>query len=202
VSFRSFFLLFVSSALSPSVVLVGLWAGSVFFFLGLPKPKPPPPRRRRRSHTPPQNPEKIKTKNSPGPKQYLPRVLTAGIDETAARQATDKARSVLNHALQLGGRVLSGEDLGLSLRAAVLLFFSARLGRIITPVGLLYLAVLALFTLPKVYELRKDELDAAHDAVRRQAGAVAAQARAQVGDVVSRLTPRKAAAAAGAGKAE
>lgn len=138
----------------------------------------------------------------PGPKQYLPRVLTAGIDEAAARQAADKARSVLNHGLQLGGRVLSGEDLGLSLRAAVLLFFAARLGRIITPVGLLYLAVLALFTLPKVYELRKDELDAAHDAVRRQAGAVAAQARAQVGDVVSRLTPRKAAAAAGTGKAE
>lgn len=105
----------------------------------------------------------------------------------------------------LSGKILSGEDIGLSLRAAVLLFFAARLGRIITPVGLLYMAIVGLFTLPKVYELRKDELDAAHDAVRRQVEGAAAQARAQVGDVVSRLTPRKAAAAvqaAGGGKAE
>jgi hypothetical protein len=196
---------------------------ALFFSPGSPLPPPPPPflciRRPRffllasfslgiaAAHTPPspfppQNPNpqtKQQKPNSTGPKQYLPRLLTSGVDEAAARQAADKARAALNVGLGLGGRVLSGEDASLSLRAAALLFLAARVGRVITPVGLLYLAVLALFTLPKAYELRKDEFDRAHDTVRRQAEAVAAQARQQVGDVVSRLTPRKAAAAAGGG---
>jgi hypothetical protein len=123
--------------------------------------------------------------------------LTSGIDESAARQAADKARVAANALLSLAGRVLSGEDAGLSLRAAALLYVTARVGRVVTPVGLVYLAVLALFTLPKAYELRKDEFDRAHDTVRKQAEALAGQARQQVGDVVSRLTPRKQGAAPG-----
>lgn len=67
--------------------------------------------------------------------------------------------------------------------------------------GLAYCTVLLAFTLPKAYELRKDEVDAAGASMARQAGAVAAQARAQAADVVSRLTPRKAGAPAGGGHA-
>jgi len=174
-----------------------------------PPPRPPPPARsfsppalhRTPAHTPKPVKNKHKTtqqqnNNSPGPRQFLPPALTAGVDESAARLAAEKLRVALNALFSLAGRVLSGDTPGLSLRAAAFFFVAARVGRAVTPAGLLYLAVVALLTVPKAYDLRKDEIDRAGVAVVREAGRVAAQARAQVGDAVARLTPRKAAAPA------
>lgn len=53
-------------------------------------------------------------------------------------------------------------------------------------------AVLALFTLPKLYELRKDDVDAGLSTATAAAERHLTTARAKVEEVVSRLTPRKA----------
>lgn len=127
-----------------------------------------------------------------GPADHLPHLLRSGIDEAVAKQAAEKLRVSINKALAVVRRVLSGDEIGLSLKTAAALYVAGALGRIATPVGLLFTAVLALFTLPKLYEMRKDDVDAGISTARSHAERHLSTAKVKVGEVVSRLTPRKA----------
>ncbi|KAF8060314.1 RTNLB4 [Scenedesmus sp. PABB004] len=130
---------------------------------------------------------------STGPADHLPAVLRTGVDEATARALADKAARGANVALSLLGRVLSGSDLPLAGKAFAALWVAGWVGRIITPVGLLYAVVLGAFSLPKVYEMRKDEIDGAARAARDAAAVHYANTRKQATDLINRLTPQKGA---------
>lgn len=127
-----------------------------------------------------------------GPEALLPPVFAAGVDEGVVRAAAERLRLVLNKLLSVVGRLLSGRDLLLNAKAAGALFAIGALGRIASPVGLLYTAILLLFTLPKLYEMRKDDVDKAASLAASHAAKHYETARKQVNDVVAKLTPQKA----------
>eukprot|EP00879_Flechtneria_rotunda_P000627 GHRR01000740.1.p1 GENE.GHRR01000740.1~~GHRR01000740.1.p1 ORF type:complete len:224 (+),score=66.58 GHRR01000740.1:244-915(+) len=128
-----------------------------------------------------------------GPADQLPSVLRTGLDETSVRSIAEKVRVVTNKGLALINRLLSGEDLILAGKALVVLYATGTLGRIITPVGLLYTVILGLFTLPKLYEMRKDEIDGAVDRARVAAEQQYTATRTKATELINRLTPQKGA---------
>lgn len=65
-------------------------------------------------------------------------MLRTGIDEAAAKSVAEKLRGNANRVLSVGRRVAAGEEIGLSLRAAGALYAVGTLGRIATPLGLLF----------------------------------------------------------------
>lgn len=136
------------------------------------------------------------------PTDILPSVLRTGVDEATAKQLAEKLRVNLNKALAVVRRIISGDELLLTAKAAAALFVTGALGRVATPLGLLFAAVLALFTLPKLYELRKDDVDAGLSTARSHAERHYTTVRAKVDEAVSRFTPKKAAPPSAASKDE
>lgn len=128
-----------------------------------------------------------------GPAGMLPDILRSGLDETTVRTITEKTRVAANKGLAFVYRVLSGNDLALSCKTVSLLWMVGWIGRLITPVGFVYTTILGLFTLPKIYDARKDEIDQAAgkalDATAKQYSMV----RTKAVETISRLTPKKAA---------
>lgn len=138
----------------------------------------------------------------PGPTDFLPAALRTGIDEAAAKQVAEKLRVNLNKVLAVARRVVSGEEIALTLKAVAAFYVTGVLGRVATPVGLLFVALLAAFSLPKLYEMRKDDVDAGLSTARNHAEKNFNLAKGKVEEVVSRFTPRKAPPPAAAHKDE
>lgn len=128
----------------------------------------------------------------PGPSDKLPAVLRTGVDEAAAKQVAEKLRVFVNNGLAVVRRVALGEEPLLTLKAAAALFVVGWLGRLASPLGLLFAAVVLLFALPKAYELRKDDVDAGLESARSHAERHLTKVQSKVGEVVSRFTPKKA----------
>jgi len=128
-----------------------------------------------------------------GPAAHLPAVFRTGIDESTARSAAERLRGILNHGLVKAGAILGGNDLVAALKCFGALWIIGAVGRVITPIGLLYTMVLGLFTLPKIYEMRKDEIDSAvgtgREALQKQYNTAQAKAK----ELYQRLTPQKGA---------
>jgi hypothetical protein len=72
----------------------------------------------------------------------------------------------VNHALSFVNRILSGRDPTLSVIIGIVLWVVSRVAAMMSLLSLAYLPVLLAFTIPKVYELRKDEIDAGLNAGR------------------------------------
>lgn len=89
----------------------------------------------------------------------VPAFIKEGLSEADAKEKAVRWASYYNKALAAVDRVLSGKDVLLSLQIAGGLFVVSRVAAFVSPLTLAYFGVLALFTLPKVYELRKDEID-------------------------------------------
>lgn len=131
--------------------------------------------------------------NMEGPAAHLPAVLKTGIDENTARAAAERLRLIMNKGLAKSGAILSGNDMSAAIKCFAALWIVGAVGRIITPIGMLYTMVLGLFTLPKVYEMRKDQIDSAvgtgRDVLQQQYNTAQAKAK----ELYQRLTPQKGA---------
>jgi hypothetical protein len=120
----------------------------------------------------------------------LPDLLKNGISEAEVRAHADRVAGVLNMALGYGYRLGTGREPALTGAVAGTLYFTARLASTFSLLGLTYAAVLTAFTVPKVYEMKKDEIDGAIDQARSQATSVYDK---YMRSVVNRI-PRAAAA--------
>ncbi|KAK9829845.1 hypothetical protein WJX72_008236 [[Myrmecia] bisecta] len=89
----------------------------------------------------------------------VPALLRQGITEQQARGAAEQGRTVLNKLLAFANRLLTGKEVVLTVQAAVALYVIGKTGGWFTTVGLIYTLVFLAFTVPKVYELKKDEID-------------------------------------------
>lgn len=103
------------------------------------------------------------------PAPPLPRVLTEGIPEAQLRSYADKATPVVNSTLRHVGRALDGTAPLFSLGVAVAFFTIGKLAAIVPLLLVVYSPVFLAFTVPKVYELKKDEIDRAITIGREQA---------------------------------
>lgn len=132
-----------------------------------------------------------KVLNKPGPGELLPPVFRTGIDEATWRSVSEKLRGAANAAFAAAGCVLSGNDIAASLKAAGVVFLIGWAGRLMSPIGLAYTTVLAAFSLPKAYEMRKDDVDASLATAKRTLDDQYGKLSAQANDLYTRLTPRK-----------
>lgn len=89
----------------------------------------------------------------------VPRVVSQGISEGEAKDAAARYAVYANKFLGLLERVIGGKDVILTLQIAGALYVVAKVAAVVSPLTLAYLGVLLLFSLPKLYELKKDEID-------------------------------------------
>jgi len=131
--------------------------------------------------------------NMEGPAAHLPGVLKTGIDENTMRAGAERLRVIINRGLAKSGGILGGQDMSAAIKCFGALWIIGAVGRIITPVGMLFTMVLGLFTLPKVYEMRKDQIDSAvstgRDVMQKQYNTAQTKAK----ELYQRLTPQKGA---------
>jgi hypothetical protein len=106
------------------------------------------------------------------PPPRLPRLVTEGVAEADLRAAAERLAPALNRGLALAHRALGGREPLLSAGVAGALYVAGKAAARVSLATAAFLPVLAAFTLPKVYEMRKEEVDAGIDAARARATAV------------------------------
>lgn len=89
----------------------------------------------------------------------VPKVVHEGISEADAKDTAARFTVYANRVLAMVERVITGKDFVLTLQVSGALFVVARIASVVSPLTLAYLGVLSLFALPKLYELKKDEID-------------------------------------------
>lgn len=105
------------------------------------------------------------------PPPPLPKILSQGIPEAQLRAYADRAAPYINKGLSYLYRVLNGRDPVTSLLIAVSIYLGGKVAASVSLLTLAYLPVLFLFTLPKIYEMKKDEIDRVYDSARTHATA-------------------------------
>jgi riboflavin kinase len=98
----------------------------------------------------------------------IPAVIQQGISQAQIQDFAQRATVPTNRILAFAKRVLSGHDVVLSVQSAGLLYIFGRLGHYFSSVGLLYLVVVLAFSVPKIYELNKKEVDNVLNSVQKQ----------------------------------
>ncbi|KAL4853081.1 Reticulon-like protein B4 [Chlorella vulgaris] len=98
----------------------------------------------------------------------LPRLLKEGVSEAQTKAVAEKATLFINKGLAFVNRLAGGRDPTLTFSVATSLYLVGKLSGLLSILGLAYALVVAAFTLPKVYELKQDEIDAAINKGRTQ----------------------------------
>jgi len=89
----------------------------------------------------------------------IPDVLRHGISDAQAKDMTQQLVNIINRGLVFVRRLLTGNDLVLTVQVALALWIIGKIGSFFTTLGLLYTVVFLAFTLPKVYEMYKHDID-------------------------------------------
>lgn len=71
----------------------------------------------------------------------------------------DKGKTITNNALGSAYRLAQGHEPALSIKTGFVLYMIAKVGALMNFMTLTYLIVLSVFTLPKVYDMYKEEID-------------------------------------------
>jgi len=89
----------------------------------------------------------------------IPAFIQDGLSEEEVKKQVEKFLPKVNELIAMVRRVISGQDLTLSAKVLGGLYTVARISAIFSLFTLAYLGVLIAFVAPKVYEMRKDEID-------------------------------------------
>jgi len=95
--------------------------------------------------------------NKPGPP--MPRLLEEGISTSSVKQTADQYTPMLNRCIAMAHRMLTGKDVILTGKVLAVLYVISRLGKVFSVLTWAYVVVLMAFTVPKLYELKKPEID-------------------------------------------
>ncbi|KAI7836748.1 hypothetical protein COHA_009386 [Chlorella ohadii] len=121
----------------------------------------------------------------------VPRLLKEGVSEGQAKDYAAKATVHVNKGLSFAHRLATGREPVLTGTVAGALYAVGRLAGLLSLLSLAYAAVLAAFVVPKVYELKKDEIDGALDKARAQVTALNDKYLSKVMAKIPRHTPAK-----------
>lgn len=123
----------------------------------------------------------------PGPP--VPPIFTTGFSEDQWRSMTSTALPHVNQALGTTGTLLSGTKPALSAQVGGALLAASYILARISLLGLLYTAVVVAFSVPKLYEVRKDDADK----LLSTASAKAKQLYGKVDEALLKKIPKAAA---------
>jgi hypothetical protein len=98
----------------------------------------------------------------------VPAFLKSGITDAQARAGADAAAVYVNRGLAFAYRLVAGRDVVLAAQAAAALWLVGRVASWFTSLGLIFVAAVLAFSAPKVYELRKADIDGAVAAAASQ----------------------------------
>lgn len=121
----------------------------------------------------------------------VPRLLKEGVSEAQAKDYAAKATVHINKGLSFAHRLATGREPVLTGTVAGALYAVARLAALFSLLSLGYGLVLAAFVVPKVYELKKDEIDGALDKARTQITSLNDKYFSKVMAKIPRHTPAK-----------
>lgn len=103
------------------------------------------------------------------PPPPLPKVLTEGVAEAQLKNLAEKATPHVNKGLHFAHRVLSGKDAFMSATVGSSFAFASYMLARVSLLAVAYLLLVIAFTVPKVYDMYKDQIDAALNSVREKA---------------------------------
>lgn len=89
----------------------------------------------------------------------VPEVLKRGVTEQEVQAVAQRGTVLINRVLGFLKRVLHLTDPIATGQTAAALYTVARIAGLVSPVTLAFVLVLLAFTLPKIYELRKPQID-------------------------------------------
>ncbi|KAL4450106.1 hypothetical protein ABPG77_010775 [Micractinium sp. CCAP 211/92] len=121
----------------------------------------------------------------------VPLVLREGIKASDAKDVAEKATVQINKGLAYANRLATGREPVLTGSVVGALYVAGRLAGAVSIFGLAYSVVLGAFTAPKVYELKKAEIDALVDKARAQWTAVYDKHLHKIVTKIPRHTPAK-----------
>lgn len=98
----------------------------------------------------------------------VPRMLKEGVHATEAKDMAEKATVYANKGLAYANRLATGREPLLTGSVVGVLYVVGKVAGMVSILTLAYLSLLAAFTAPKVYELKKDEIDGLVDKARAQ----------------------------------
>eukprot|EP00884_Botryococcus_braunii_P012152 jgi/Botrbrau1/20938/Bobra.0135s0066.1 len=93
------------------------------------------------------------------PTMPVPELIKNGVKDSDVKAFADQATTYVNKGLGFLFRLLSGKDIVLVGKVALALLVISKVSSYFTSLGLLYTAFILAFTLPKIYELKKPEID-------------------------------------------
>lgn len=99
----------------------------------------------------------------------MPGFITAGVSEEQAKQVAERYTVVANRVLGFLKRVVVNHDIAATSQVVGALYTAARIAALVSPLTLAYILVVLAFVLPKAYEMRKPQVDAAVAKARAQA---------------------------------
>lgn len=102
----------------------------------------------------------------------VPSILREGVSEGQAKHLLEECIPLLNKALALAYRLASGKDFALTVQAVLVLFMVSKLSSRISVLSSAYLVVLLAFSAPKLYELKRTEIDTTAKDVHSKAKAL------------------------------
>jgi len=105
--------------------------------------------------------------NKPGPP--MPRILAEGISETNVKRTAEEYTPMINQCLALAHRMLTGKEVVLTGKVLAVLYVVSRLGKVFSVLTWAYVVLLLAFSIPKLYELKKPEIDRGIDQASKQA---------------------------------
>lgn len=90
------------------------------------------------------------------------------LDDTAARQIASHIQYTHNRFSCAANKVLSGEDMMMSLKVLLVLYLVSQIGKHFRVLTLAYLVVFMAFSVPKIYQMKKTEIDQLLVTAKRQ----------------------------------
>ena len=99
----------------------------------------------------------------------MPGFITAGVSEEQAQQVAERYTVVANRGLGVLKRVVVNHDIAATSQVVGALYTAARIAALVSPLTLAYILIVLAFVLPKAYEMRKPQVDAAVAKARAQA---------------------------------
>lgn len=95
--------------------------------------------------------------NRPGPP--VPQLLREGVSESQVKSLVESYTPMVNKGLALLYRIATGKDVVLTVQVISVLLVVGKLGKIFSVLTWAFVVVLLAFSVPKLYEIKKPEID-------------------------------------------
>ncbi|GIL65583.1 hypothetical protein Vafri_19325, partial [Volvox africanus] len=122
----------------------------------------------------------------------VPALLARGLSEEEAKKFVDASLPVVNNILASLGVLAAGTDFKVSLGVVLGAYTFVHVFALISPVALIYIVVILAFSVPKIYELKQEQIERVVSAFKTKSNQLIAQFKEIVSKIPRAAPPKKA----------